>query len=106
MNTKIAKKREIVINDCSIVWESGEWTIGTDYFIIGDDSVKVGISGQGKCILAQGLENESEYEEFEKEIEYSFEDLGVDENDFYVYDREYMISEIISLTEKYLKNAY
>ncbi|SDZ81558.1 hypothetical protein SAMN05192529_10297 [Arachidicoccus rhizosphaerae] len=106
METKIAKKREIVINDRVITWQSGKWTIGTDYFTIGDESVKVGISGQGNCILRQGLENEAEYEEFDKEIEYSFEDLGVYSEIFEEMSREDAISEIISLTVETLKNAY
>lgn len=87
-------------------WESGRFRIGFDYLVIGETSVKAGISGTGKCILRPGLENEAEYEEFENEIEYSFKELGVSADTFFMLTTEDMIEEIISLTENKLKNEY
>ena len=73
MSTKIAKNPIKV--DREFYWESGEWTFTLSDFVIDEDGVTAKLMGGGPEILAQGLENDAEYADYEGEVEYSFEDL-------------------------------
>jgi len=103
---QVTKTNEgLLINSGFETWTSGDYRMLIDYVLIGEKEVKVGVSGHGKCILRQGLENEAEYQEFEFEDTLSFEELGIDADFFEVYGPD-AVNEIIYLTEKAVKDEY
>jgi len=76
-----------------------------DHILIGEKEVKVGFSGLGRQVLAAGLENEAEFDEFQTELTYSFDELGMSPDFFEVYGED-AINELVFLTEKAVKDEY
>ena len=112
MNTNLIQTPQVTKTDEGLLvnsgftpWDSGDNRFIIDYIIIGDNEVKVGVSGHGKCILLQGLENEAEYQEFDFEDTFSFEALGIDADFFDDYGSD-AVNELIYLTEKAVKDEY